>query len=458
MKEKNVKANRMQLMSEGNVSKALLKLGIPMVVSMLVMALYNVVDTYFVSGLGTQQVGAVSVAFPISLIFSGIGLTFGVGAGSYISRLLGKKDRDTADKVASTAMFSSIIIALLVAVVIFAALNPVLSFMGATSTIMPYAKKYAIIFVISTVFSAANVTAGNIAVSQGASNISLTAMLTGAILNMILDPIFIYALHLGVQGAAIATLISQIVTSAIYVRFFAGGKTFVKVGFSYFKPTTQIYGEIIKIGISTLFLQLLSSLSMSLISNAASNYGDEAVAAIGIVLRIVTLGANVVIGYMKGFQPMAGFNYGAQNYSRLRSAIKSCMQWTTGFCIIWTVLIFLLANPILSLFSNDPQVLSIAVLALRANTIMFFTFGLQFTYSTLYLAMGKALAGGILNVCRQGIMFIPVILLLPTMLGLTGILYSQAVADLLTTIVTIIFAISIHKKLSQVENSVSGSN
>ncbi|MDD3395557.1 MAG: MATE family efflux transporter, partial [Anaerotignum sp.] len=153
----------------------------------------------------------------------------------------------------------------------------------------------------------------------------------------------------------------------------------------------------------------LSSLSLSLISNAASNYGDEAVAAIGIVLRIVTLGANVVIGYMKGFQPMAGFNYGAQNYSRLRSAIKSCMQWTTGFCIIWTALIFLLAKPILSLFSNDPQVLSIAVPALRANTIMFFTFGLQFTYSTLYLAMGKALAGGILSVCRQGIMFIPVI-------------------------------------------------
>lgn len=446
-----MKSNRLQLMSEGDVSKSLFQLGIPMVISMLVTALYNVVDTYFVSGLGTQQVGAVSVAFPISLIFSGIGLTFGVGAGSYISRLLGKKETEKAHRVASTAMFSSVIAAVIVAAVIFAALIPVLSFMGATSTIMPFAKKYATIFVISTVFSAINVTSGNLAVSQGASNISLTAMMTGAILNMILDPIFIYTLGLGVQGAATATLISQIVTLGIYIKFFAGGKTIVKIGVFHFRPSGQIYGEIVKIGVSTLLLQLLQSLSMSLISNSASNYGDEAVAAMGIVLRIVTLGANVVIGYMKGFQPMAGFNYGAKNYTRLQSAIKSCLKWTTGFCIIFTVAIFLFASPLLSLFSDDAQVLSIAVPALRANTIMFFTFGLQFTYSTLYLAMGKALAGGILNICRQGIMFIPVILLLPAVLGINGVMYSQAVADLLTTLVTIYFAVKVHQQLKQYE-------
>lgn len=440
----------MQLISEGDVSKSLFKLGIPMVVSMLVTALYNVVDTYFVSGLGTQQVGAVSVAFPISLIFSGIGLTFGVGAGSYISRLLGKKEVDKAHKVASTAMFSSVIAAVVVAVVIFGALTPVLRFMGATDTILPYAKNYAMIFVVSTVFSAINVTSGNLAVSQGASNISLTAMMTGAIMNMVLDPIFIYALDLGVEGAAIATLLSQIVTFVIYVRFFAAGKTAVKIGFSYFKPTGEIYGEIIKIGVSTLLLQLLQSLSMSLITNSASVYGDEAVAAMGIVLRIVTLGANVVIGYMKGFQPMAGFNYGAKNYTRLQEAIKSCMKWTTGFCVIFTVVIFLVASPLLSLFSGEEEVLAIAVPALRANTIMFFTFGLQFTYSTLYLAMGKALVGGILNICRQGIMFIPVILFLPSVLGMTGVMYSQAVADLLTTLVTIFFAVKIHRQLRQV--------
>lgn len=444
-----MKVNRMQLMSEGDVSKSLFKLGIPMVISMLVTALYNVVDTYFVSGLGKQAVAAVSVAFPISLIFSGIGLTFGAGAGSYISRLLGKKDNTMADNVASTAIFSSIVIGILIAALLLSFLTPVLQFMGGIPAILDMAREYAIIFMISTIFSTANVTAGNLAVAQGASNISLTAMISGAVLNMFLDPICITGLDMGIRGAAIATLVSQIVTSAIYVWFFAGGKSYVKIGFSKLKPSVHIYGEILKVGVSMLLLQLLSSLSMSRISVEAGAYGEDAIAAMGIVLRIVTLGTNVVFGYMKGFQPMAGFNYGAKNYARLKEAIRSCMKWTTIFCIIWTVLIFLLTSPILSLFSDDSNVLAIAIPALRANTIMFFTFGFQFTYSTLYLAMGKAFAGGVMNICRQGIMFIPVIIVLPVIMGLNGVVYAQAVADALTTVVTIFFAISIHKKLRE---------
>lgn len=443
-----MKTDRMKLMSEGNVSRALLVLGMPMVISMLVTALYNVVDTYFVSALGKQAVAAVSVAFPISLVFSGIGLTFGAGAGSYISRLLGKKDKEMAERVASIAMFSSIFTGLFVAILLLLTLAPVLKFIGAIPSIFEFAQEYAVIFIISTVFSTANVTAGNLAVAQGASNISLTAMISGAILNMILDPVCITLLNMGVRGAAVATLISQIVTSAIYIRFFMGGKSYLKIAFSKFKPSVEIYSESLKVGVSMLLLQLLSSLSMSRISAAAGAYGEDAIAAMGIVLRIVTLGVNVVFGYMKGFQPMAGFNYGAKNYSRLNEAIRSCMKWTTVFCIVWTILIFLLAAPILSLFGDDPKVMEIAVPALKANTMMFFTFGFQFTYSTLYLSMGKALGGGFLNICRQGIMFMPVILILPGVWGLNGVIYAQAIADVLTTLVTIIFAVHIHKKLA----------
>lgn len=438
-------------MSEGDVSKSLFQLGIPMVVSMLVTALYNVVDTYFVSGLGKQAVAAVSVAFPISLVFSGIGLTFGAGAGSYISRLLGKKEKEMADRVASTAMFTSTAVGILAAVLLLVCLTPVLQFMGGIPSILEMAKEYAVIFMISAIFSTANVAAGNLAIAQGASNISLTAMISGAVLNMILDPICIYLLALGVRGAAIATLISQIVTSGIYIWFFAGGKSYVKITGSNFCPSFEIYREILKVGVSMLLLQLLSSLSMSRISAAAGVYGEEAIAAMGIVLRIVTLGTNVVFGYMKGFQPMAGFNYGANNILRLRAAIKSCLQWTTGFCILFTIVIFAFASPIVSLFSKDGQVLAIAVPALRANTVMFFTFGLQFTYSTLYLAMGKALVGGILNICRQGILFIPVILVLPGLWGMNGVMWSQAVADLLTTFVTIYFAVKIHTLITPVK-------
>lgn len=444
------KNNRILLMSEGNITESLFKLGIPMVVSMLVIALYNVVDTYFVSELGISQVGAVTVAFPISLIFSGIGLTFGTGGGSYISRLLGSKDTKKANEVASTALFSALIIGIIIVISIFIFLGPVLLFMGATETILPFAKSYASIFIISMLFSTVNVATGNLAVAQGAANISLTAMISGSVLNMILDPLFIYTFNLGIEGAALATLLSQIVTSLIYIKFFVSGKSFLKISLSNFAPRKNTYIQIIKIGISMLLLQLLCSLSMSLISRAAKAYDDQAIAAIGIVLRIITLGTNVVFGFMKGFQPIAGYNYGAKNFGRLKDATKTTIKWTTIFCIAWTAISFIFAKPIISIFSSDEEVIRIGVKALRANTIMFFTFGFQFTYSTLYLAIGRAISGGILNIGRQGIFFIPVILIMPSLLGLNGIIYSQAVADILTSVVTVVFAVKIEREFRQI--------
>ena len=440
-------SSKIKIMSEENVAKALFKLGMPMVVSMLIMALYNVVDTYFVSGLGKHSVAAVSVAFPISLIFSGIGLTFGAGAGSYISRLLGGEKKKEADIVATVAMFTSVIIGAITGMTLLFLLTDVLKFMGAIPSIIEIAKKYAIIFIISTMVSTANVTAGNLAVAQGAAKVSLKAMIIGSVLNMVLDPIFIYGLNLGVNGAAIATLISQVVTLFIYIIYFKSEKSYIKLKISNFKPTNNAYKEILKVGISMFLLQIFSSISMSKISSSASLYGEDAIAAMGIVLRIVTLGTNVVFGYMKGLQPLAGFNYGAKNYKRLNEAIRCCIKYINLFCLVWTILLYIFAPNILSIFGTGESVLKIAVPALRAGVIMFITFGFQFTYSTLYLSMGKALAGGFLSICRQGIIFLPIILLLPKIFGLNGVIYSQAVADLITTIITIPFAIDVRKKL-----------
>ena len=447
-------SSKIKITSEENVAKALFKLGMPMVVSMLIMALYNVVDTYFVSGLGKHSVAAVSVAFPISLIFSGIGLTFGAGAGSYISRLLGGEKKKEADIVATVAMFTSVIIGAITGMTLLFLLTDVLKFMGAIPSIIEIAKKYAIIFIISTMVSTANVTAGNLAVAQGAAKVSLKAMIIGSVLNMILDPIFIYGLNLGVNGAAIATLISQVVTLFIYIIYFKSEKSYIKLKISNFKPTINAYKEILKVGISMFLLQIFSSISMSKISSSASLYGEDAIAAMGIVLRIVTLGTNVVFGYMKGLQPLAGFNYGAKNYKRLNEAIRCCIKYINLFCLVWTILLYIFAPNILSIFGTGESVLKIAVPALRAGVIMFITFGFQFTYSTLYLSMGKALAGGFLSICRQGIIFLPIILLLPKIFGLNGVIYSQAVADLITTIITIPFAIDVRKKLRLNSNEI----
>lgn len=439
--------NRIKILKEENIDKALFKLGIPMVISLLVAALYNVVDTYFVSGLGKEAVAAVSVAFPIQLIFLGIGLTFGAGAGSYISRLLGAKNNKEANFVATVSLFSSAIMAIILAIVLFYSLDSVMKFMGATPVIMELAKTYTSLFIIGGVLGAVNVTLGNLAISQGAAKISLKAMIVGSLSNIILDPIFIFKLNLGVKGAAIATLIARVITSLMYLIYFIGDKNLIKIKIQNFKPTVAIYKEILKIGISLLILQILQTIAISKISYAASFYGEEAIAAMGIVLRIVTLGTNVVAGYMKGLQPIAGFNFGAKDYERVQEAIKSSIKWTTLFCIVWIAIIYLFAPSILSIFGKDKDVIRIAIPALRAAVIMFITFGFQFTYATLYLAIGKALAGAFLNSLRQGIVFIPVILLLPKMMGLDGVIYAQAISDVLTTIITVPFALSVSKQL-----------
>ena len=439
--------SRIKILKEENIDKALFKLGMPMVISLLVAALYNVVDTYFVSGLGKEAIAAVSVAFPIQLIFLGIGLTFGAGAGSYISRLLGGNNKKEASIVATVALISSAILGIIIAILLFCYLDGVLKFMGAIPSIIEISKSYTGIFIVGGILGTVNVTLGNLAVAQGAAKISLKAMIVGSISNMILDPIFIFGLNLGVRGAAIATLIARVITSLMYLIYFVGDKNLIEIKLPNFKPTVAIYKEILKIGISMLILQILQTISISKISYAASFYGEEAIAAMGIVLRIVTLGTNVVFGYMKGLQPLAGFNYGAKNYERVREAIKASIKWTNVFCVVWTVIVYIFAPSILSIFGTDENVLNIAVPALRAAVIMFITFGFQFTYSTLYLSTGKALGGVFLNSLRQGIVLIPIILLLPKFMGLNGVIYAQTISDLITTIITIPFAISIHKKL-----------
>lgn len=438
--------NAANILQEGSMIKALTKLGIPIVIAMLIMAIYNVVDTFWVARLGTLPVAAVSIVFPISLLFLGIGLMFGVGGGVYISRLLGAKQIVKAGQVASVSVVTSVILAALIALVCNVFLPNILLFMGASEGMMSLADSYGRLFIISCVIGTLNVSMSNILVSQGASKTSASAVIIGSIVNVVLDPIFIYTFNWGVEGAAWATIISRIITTIIYIRFFFM-KAEVKVSFSLFTPTISMYVEIIKIGISMLLLQLLQTLSISLLQRAAVKYGDEAVAAVGIVLKIVTLGTNVVFGFVKGLQPVAGYNYGAGNFRRLKEAIRCSIILTASFCALWSILIVVFTAPIINYFGKDETMHGIARTALRANTIMFFTFGFQFVYSTLHMAIGRARQSLLLNIGRQGLFFIPAILLLPSYWGLNGVLYAQPVADVFATLMTLFFAIQIHKEI-----------
>lgn len=433
------------LLGSAPIKKALLAMGLPTMIGMMINALYNLVDAYFVGGLGTSQMGAISVAFPLGQVVVGLGLLFGNGAASYISRSLGRGDIETADKTASTALYSSLFVgaAVIICAVIF--LTPLLKLLGATGSILPYAKTYTSIYIISSIFNVFNVTMNNIVTSEGAAKTTMTALLAGALLNMVLDPIFIYLLKLGVAGAAIATAISQVVSTLVYLCYIFGKKSAFSFHIKKCSFSKDIMYEMMKIGIPTLIFQLLTSLSITLINLQAKKYGDSIIAGMGAVTRITSLGSLMVFGFIKGFQPIAGYSFGAGKYDRLREAIKTSVIWSTAFCVIFGLVMILFPTAIISQFTKgDAEMISAGRNALMASGFSFMLFGFHTVYSSLFLALGKAKEGFILGSCRQGICFVPIILLLPALWGISGILYAQPIADVISAVVTVFMAVKFH--------------
>ena len=321
----------MELLGSAPIPKALIALGLPAMIGMMINALYNLVDAYFVAGLGTSQMGAISVAFPLGQVVVGLGLLFGNGAASYISRLLGHDQRERADQAASTAVYSSLFVGEAVIICTLVFLTPILKLLGATESILPFASIYAGIYVTSSIFNVFNVTMNNIVTSEGAAKTTMFALLAGAVLNIILDPIFIYALNLGVAGAAAATAISQIVSTLVYLCYILRKKSVFSFNIRKCCFSREMMSEILKIGIPTLVFQLLTSLSIALINGAAKGYGDSVIAGMGAVTRIISMGSLMVFGFIKGFQPIAGYSYGAKKYGRLHEAIKTSILWSTAF-------------------------------------------------------------------------------------------------------------------------------
>ena len=445
----NSQSKKMELLGSTSIPKALLAMGIPTMIGMLVNAFYNLVDAYFVGGLGESQMGAISVVYPLGQVVVGLGLLFGNGAASYISRLLGRGDKENADKVASTALYSSVSVGAVIIIISMVFLHPILKLLGATDSILPFAATYAGIYIVSCIFNVFNVTMNNIVTSEGAAKTTMCALLTGAVLNIALDPLFIYVFDLGVAGAAIATAISQVVSTCVYLTYIFRKKSVFHFRVKDCTYTKETMSEIFKIGIPTLVFQILTSVSISLINNAAGDYGDSAIAGMGVVTRLISMGSLSVFGFIKGFQPIAGYSYGAKKFDRLREAIKTSILWSTAFCVIFGVILALFPTAIVSQFTKgDAEMIRIGAASLRANGISIMLFGFYTVYSSLFLALGKGREGFILGACRQGICFIPVILLLPIVWGLNGIMYAQPIADVLSAVITVFMAIPLHKKMN----------
>ena len=440
---------KIQLLGSVPIPKALIALGLPTMTGMLINALYNLADTYFVGGLGTDQMGAVTLAFPLGQIIVGLGLLFGNGAAAYLSRLLGKGDKETGNRVASTALYSSVSIGALAIIISLFFLKPILKQLGAIESVMPYALTYTTIYIAFSIFTVFNVTMNNIVSSEGAARTAMYALLCGAVLNVILDPILIYVCDLGVAGAAVATALSQVLSTIIYLIYIFRKKSIFTFRIHEYHPSDGVMKEILKVGIPTMLFQILTSFSIAMINHTATEYGKSALAAMGPVTKIMTVGTLIVYGFLKGFQPIAGFSYGAGKYDRLHEAIRIAILWSTAFCVIYGLIAIIFSRNIIALFTkSDLEMIHIGSKALRANGLSFMFFGFYTVYSFLFLVMGKAKEGAFLGACRQGICFLPCILILPALLNLDGILIAQPVADVLAAIITVFMARHLQKELS----------
>jgi putative MATE family efflux protein len=396
--------SRIALLGQENVKTVLLKLGIPGVVGMLVSVCYNLVDSFFVGRLGTDAIAAVAVVYPLSVLGIGVGTLFGVGAGSYISRLLGKKDFDKASECSSVTVITGLLTMITISVAIIIFFEPLISFMGASPEIIPLARAYGILFSVSLIFQVFNIMMNNLLSAEGNAAFGMHAMLAGGVINIALDPLFIFVAKMGIQGAALATVIATFCSSLFYIVYLARGKSLIRVLLSHFKRAKIVYGEIFKIGIPIFASNLLSGLSISLTNTCAAPFGLAAIAALGIVNRITSVESLLLSGFLKGYMPIAGFSWGAKNLKRLKECTLTLLLWSAAFYAIFTLVCFVLSSRVIMLFSKETgDVLHIGSFALRVNLFASLISVFPQVCSVCFLAIGKAVPGRYSEFCAAGL-------------------------------------------------------
>ncbi len=444
-KEKN--DTQFKQMTEVPVSRTILSLGIPTTISMLVTNIYNIADTYFVSQIGLSASGAVGIVFGFMAVLQAIGFMFGQGAGSNISRSLGAKDEKSAGEYATISFVSAFILSIVIGIICMIFLNPFLRLLGSTETILPYAAIYAKFIIIASPFSVCGFVMNNILRFEGKANYAMIGLVSGALLNLIGDPILIFYFDLGIYGAGLSTAFSQIISFFVLLSFFIRGKTSSKLTIANFKLDFNKFKQLITIGFPSMSRQGLQSISTMLLNNYSAVYGDAAVAAMSIVSRIVFLVFAVGLGVGQGYQPVCGFNYGAKKYSRVKEAFRFTLVLSEGILGFFAIICFIAAPYAVAMFRKDPEVLDIGILALRLQCISMFFQPLGVVSNMTFQSTGKALLAIVSSLFRNGLFFIPTIIIGANCFGILGIQSAQTISDILTFITTLPLIIHYFKGL-----------
>ena len=447
------------------VWKLVTVLAIPTVISMLITAIYNTADTFFVSQLSTQASAAVGIVFPIMSIIQACGFTLGMGSGSLISIKLGQKKNDEATVISSTALFTALAIGLLITIFGNIFSGGLLSLVGASESVLPYAKDYARFIFWGAPFMCASFVLNNDLRSEGKAFFSMIALTTGGIINIILDPFFIFkdlalfggvinlkGFGLGISGAAIATLISQFISFNILFSFYLRKKSVCRMNIKFFSKDIRMLGRIVSTGFPSLARQGLASFATILLNTAAAVYGDSTVAAMTIATRIIMFVASMIIGIGQGFSPVSGYNYGAKRYDRVKKAWLFMVL--SGFAVmaVFSTIVFIFAPQIIKAFRNDEAVIAVGTVALRWQIAFIPLHPLIIGTNMLMQSTRHVKQATFLSMNRQGFYFIPAILILPRLLGLFGVEISQALADLLSTFTAIPYLIWFFRKLKRLES------
>ena len=437
-------------MTETPIPNLVSKLAVPTIISMLVSSIYNMADTFFVAKLGTSAAGAVGIVFSLMAVIQAVGFGLGMGSGSNISRLLGQQKNKEADIIASTGFFSAITFGLILTFFGTIFIDYLMKNLGATETILPYAKDYAKYILFGAPVMCASFVMNNILRSEGKAALSMVGITFGGILNIILDPVFIFVFKLGISGAAIATLLSQCISFSLLLSCFIRKKSTTKLHIKNVSKKIGTYFLIIKTGLPSLCRQALASTATIFLNVSASFYGDSAVAAMSIVGRIFMFTMSAMIGLGQGFQPVLGYNYGAKKYDRVREAIFFTGKVGTVVMTSFAVIGFIFAEDIMKVFrKEDLEVIVIGAFAIKMQCLALPTHPMIVVSNMTLQIVGKSWQGTFLSAARQGIFFLPLIIIFSQAMGLIGIQITQPVADVLTAICTVPFMILFFKEIKQ---------
>ncbi|MEG0772433.1 MATE family efflux transporter [Clostridium sp.] len=443
-------------LGEERIGKLLLKFSIPAIIGMIVNALYNIVDRIFIGqipgGVGELALSGVTVTFPISIIIMAFGMLIGVGSASLISIRLGEQKKQEAEKILGNSFVLVIIILVGLAIIIFPFLDSLLIAFGASEKILPYAKEYIQIIIAGGVIQ--NIGFGlNAAIrSEGNPKIAMLTMLLGAVVNTVLDPIFIFVFDMGVAGAAIATVIAQLASTVWVLYHFTKGNSTLKLKKENFKLDIKIIKSIFAIGMAPFFMQLAASLVQILSNKALLVHGGEfAIGAMGVISSVAMMCLMPVFGINQGSQPIIGYNYGAKNYGRVKKAwklavIAAVLVTTTGFLVVE-----LAAPNIIKIFNSNPDLVRIGTHGIRIYLSVLPVIGFQVISSNYFQAVGKAKISMFLSLCRQVIVLIPLVVILPPIFGLDGVWISGPASDAIASIITLYFVMKELKFLKEQE-------